>query len=105
MHTVKKIINGKELSIETGRFAKLSAGSVMVTYGETMVLVAANASAEPKPDIDFLPLTCEYREKLASSGKIPGGFFRREGRPTTTEILTSLPKGAVTSVVFTQMVG
>ncbi len=89
MHTVKKIINGKELSIETGRFAKLSAGSVMVTYGETMVLVAANASAEPKPDIDFLPLTCEYREKLASSGKIPGGFFRREGRPTTTEILTS----------------
>ncbi|MFN6113458.1 MAG: polyribonucleotide nucleotidyltransferase [Bacteroidota bacterium] len=89
MHTVKKIINGKELSIETGRFAKLSAGSVMVTYGETMVLVTANASAEPKPDIDFLPLTCEYREKLASSGKIPGGFFRREGRPTTTEILTS----------------
>lgn len=89
MHTVKKTINGKELSIETGRFAKLSAGSVMVRFGDTMVLVAANASAEPKPDIDFLPLTCEYREKQASSGKIPGGFFRREARPSTKEILSS----------------
>ncbi len=89
MHTVKKTINGKELSLETGRFAKLSAGSVMVRYGDTMVLVAANSATEPKPDLDFLPLTCEYREKQASSGKIPGGFFRREARPSNKEILAS----------------
>jgi polyribonucleotide nucleotidyltransferase len=89
MKSVKRTINGKDLIIETGRFAKLSAGAVMLTYGETMILVTANASAEPKPDIDFLPLTCEYREKLASSGKIPGGFFRREGRPTNKEVLSS----------------
>ncbi len=89
MHVVKRTINGKDLTIETGRFAKLSAGAVMVRYGDTMVLVTANAAAEPKPDIDFLPLTCEYREKQSSSGKIPGGFFRREARPTTKEILCS----------------
>lgn len=89
MHTVKKTINGKELSLETGRFAKLAAGSVMVRYGDTMVLVTAQSAADARPDIDFLPLTCEYREKHASSGKIPGGFFRREGRPTTKEILSS----------------
>lgn len=89
MHTVKRTINGKELSLETGRFAKLASGSVMVRYADTMVLVTAVASADAKPDIDFLPLTCEYREKHASSGKIPGGFFRREGRPTNKEILSS----------------
>jgi polyribonucleotide nucleotidyltransferase len=88
MHVVKTMVNGKEFSLETGRFAKLADGSVMVRYGDTMVLVTAQASAEPK-DLDFLPLTCEYREKLASSGKIPGGFFRREGRPTNKEILSS----------------
>lgn len=88
MHTVKRTINGKELSLEVGRFAKLASGSVMVRYADTMVLVTAVASAEPK-DLDFIPLTCEYREKHASSGKIPGGFFRREGRPTNKEILSS----------------
>lgn len=88
VHTVKRTINGKELSLEVGRFAKLASGSVMVRYADTMVLVTAVASAEPK-DLDFIPLTCEYREKHASSGKIPGGFFRREGRPTNKEILSS----------------
>ena len=88
MHTVSMTINGKELTLETGRYAKLAAGSVMVTYGDTMLLATAQSSANPK-DLDFLPLTCEYREKHASSGKIPGGFFRREGRPTTKEILSS----------------
>ena len=57
MHTVKKTINGKELSLETGRFAKLAAGSVMVRYGDTMVLVTAQSAADARPDIDFLPLT------------------------------------------------
>ncbi len=88
MHVVRKTINGKELSIETGRFAKLADAAVMVRYGDTMVLVTVCASAEPK-DLDFLPLTCEYREKHASAGKIPGGFFRREGKPTDKEILSS----------------
>ncbi|MBI2793767.1 MAG: polyribonucleotide nucleotidyltransferase [Ignavibacteria bacterium] len=89
MHTVKRTINGKELSIETGRFAKLADGAVMVRYGDSMVLVTAVAAQDARPDIDFMPLTCDYREKQASSGKIPGGFFRREGRPTTKEILSS----------------
>ncbi len=89
MHTVKLTINGKELSIETGRFAKLASGAVMVRCGDTMVLVTAQSAANARPNMDFLPLTCEYREKHASSGKIPGGFFRREGRPTTKEILCS----------------
>lgn len=89
MHTVKRTINGKELSLETGRFAKLADGAVMVRLGDSMVLVTVVASPEPKPDIDFMPLTCDYREKQASSGKIPGGFFRREGRPTNKEVLSS----------------
>jgi polyribonucleotide nucleotidyltransferase len=87
-HIVSRTINGKELSFEVGRFAKLADAAVMVRYADTMVLVTAVASQEPK-DLDFLPLTCEYREKHASSGKIPGSFFRREARPTTKETLAS----------------
>lgn len=89
MHTVKRIVNGKELSFETGRFAKLADAAVMVRFGDSMVLVTAVANQDPKVDIDFMPLTCDYREKQASSGKIPGGFFRREGKPTTKEVLSS----------------
>jgi polyribonucleotide nucleotidyltransferase len=81
------MIGGKELTIETGRMAKQAGGSVVVRYGDTMVLVAATASARPR-DLDFLPLTCEYQEKTSSAGKIPGGYFKREGRPTEVEILT-----------------
>lgn len=88
MHTITRNIQGKEITFETGRFAKLADASIMIRQGDTMVLVVATASAEPK-DLDFLPLTCEYREKQAAAGKIPGGFFRREGRPTTKEILSS----------------
>ncbi|MCU0331331.1 MAG: polyribonucleotide nucleotidyltransferase [Candidatus Kapabacteria bacterium] len=88
MKTVSRMINGKELSFEVGRFAKLADAAVMVRYADTMVLVTAQAAPEPK-DLDFLPLTCEYREKHASSGKIPGSFFRREARPTTKETLAS----------------
>jgi polyribonucleotide nucleotidyltransferase len=82
------MVGGKELTIETGRMAKQAGGSVVVRYGDTMVLVAATASARPR-DLDFLPLTCEYQEKTSSAGKIPGGYFKREGRPTEVEILTS----------------
>ena len=79
-------IGGKTLSIEVGRLARLSAGSAVVTLGETIVLSTADV-AEARPGIDFFPLTVEYREKTYAAGKIPGGFFKREGRPTTKETL------------------
>ena len=79
-------IGGKSLSIEVGKLATLSQGSCVVSLGETMVLAAVNA-AKPRPGIDFFPMTVEYREKTYSAGKIPGGFFKREARPTTKEVL------------------
>jgi polyribonucleotide nucleotidyltransferase len=79
-------IGGKTLSIEVGKLARLSAGSAVVTLGETIVLSTADV-AEARPGIDFFPLTVEYREKTYAAGKIPGGFFKREGRPTTKETL------------------
>ncbi|MGB9701799.1 MAG: polyribonucleotide nucleotidyltransferase [Candidatus Kapaibacteriota bacterium] len=80
---------GKEYSIETGRFAKFANGAVMVKCGDTMVLVTAVAANEEKPDVDFLPLSVEYREKYSAVGKIPGGFLKREGRPTDNEVLNA----------------
>ncbi len=80
---------GKELSIETGRMAKQADGSVVVRYGDSMVLVTACATANVRPGIDFLPLTCDYLEKTSSAGKIPGGYFKREGRLTEHEVLTA----------------
>ncbi len=82
------MVNGLELSIETGRMAKQAGGSVIVRHGDTMVLVTATASQKPK-DLDFLPLTCEYQEKISAAGRIPGNYFRREGRLSEHEILTS----------------
>ena len=80
---------GKELTIETGRMAKQADGSVVVRYGDTMVLVTAVASTSTRPGIDFMPLTCDYLEKTSAAGKIPGGYFKREGRMTEIEVLTS----------------
>lgn len=85
---VEKQIGRHTLSFETGQLAKQAAGAVMVQYGETVVLVAS-ASDNPRPGLDFFPLTCDYRERLAAAGKFPGGFLKREGRPTTKEILSS----------------
>ncbi|MDP4192536.1 MAG: polyribonucleotide nucleotidyltransferase, partial [Bacteroidota bacterium] len=82
-------IGGKILSIETGRYAKQANGAVMVRYGDTMVLVTAVAAEEAKEDQDFFPLSVEYREKSSAAGKIPGGFFKREGKPSEKEILSS----------------
>ena len=82
-------IGGKIFSIETGRYARQANGAVMVRYGDTMVLVTAVASEEVKDDQDFFPLQVEYREKTSAAGKIPGGFIKREGRPTEKEILSS----------------
>jgi len=89
VHTVSIELNGKTYSLETGRFAKYANGSVMVRCGDTMILVTVVASEIEKPDIDFLPLQVEYREKLSAAGKIPGGFMKREGKPSDHEILSS----------------
>src|SRR5215470_8616897 len=83
------MVGGRELTIETGRMAKQAGGSAVVRYGDTLVLVAATASSKPREGVDFLPLTCDYLEKTSAAGKIPGGYFKREGRPTEVEILTS----------------
>ena len=80
---------GRNLTIETGKMAGLANGSVLVKYGETTVLVNATASKEPKDGIDFFPLSVEYNERLYSVGKIPGGFTKREGKPSEKAILTS----------------
>ena len=82
------IVNGKPLVLETGRLAKQAHGAVLVTYGESVVLVTA-VSGDERPGIDFFPLTCDYVEKTFAAGKIPGGFFKREGRQRDEEILTS----------------
>ena len=83
------LVGGRELTIETGRMAKQAGGSAVIRYGDTMVLVAATASHRPREGVDFLPLTCDYLEKTSAAGKIPGGYFKREGRPTEVEVLTS----------------
>jgi polyribonucleotide nucleotidyltransferase len=86
---VSKIIGSSDLTIETGKLAKLADGSVTVRSGETIILVAAVSATSVKPGQDFFPLTVDYREKAAAAGKIPGGYFKREGRPSEKETLTA----------------
>ena len=81
-------VGSRTLSIETGKLAKQAHGSVIVRSGDTMVLVAASRAANPR-DVDFLPLTVDYREYAYAAGRIPGGFFKREGKPPEKEVLTS----------------
>src|ERR1700709_2782292 len=85
---VERQIGGRTLSIETGSWAKLAHGSVTVQYADTVVL-GAMVRANPREGIDFFPLQVDYRERRAAAGKFPGGFMKREGRPTTKEILTA----------------
>ncbi len=80
---------GRKLVLETGRMARQADGAVLATYGDTAVLCTATAARKARPDIDFFPLTVNYQEKTFAAGKIPGGFFKREGRPTEKEVLTS----------------
>ena len=80
---------GRKLTIETGKLAQLANGSVLVRYGDTVVMSTATASAEPREGIDFFPLSVDYEERLYSVGKIPGGFIKREGKPSEKAILTS----------------
>jgi polyribonucleotide nucleotidyltransferase len=82
-------LGGKDLTISTGKWAKLAGGSAVVQLGGTVVLVASSAAKSAKPGLDFVPLTCDYRERTYAAGKIPGGFFKREGRPTEKETLSS----------------
>jgi len=82
-------LGGRTLSIETGRIAQLADAAVLVRYGDTVVLVTACASAQPKQGIDFFPLSVDYEERLYAVGKIPGGFIKREGRPTEKAILSA----------------
>src|SRR5215218_9301414 len=77
------------LSLETGKLAKQAGGSVIVRFGDSVVLVTACRAASPREGIDFLPLTVDYREYTYASGRIPGGFFKREGKPAEKEVLTS----------------
>src|SRR6476619_2082220 len=81
------MVGGRPLTLETGRLAKQAHGSILVTYGETVVLVTAVANDE-RPGLDFFPLTCEFVEKTYAAGRIPGGFFKREARQREEEILT-----------------
>jgi len=89
MRRVEMPLGRGALSIETGRMAKQADGAVVVRLGDTVVLATACAQKDPRPGIDFLPLTVDYRENTYAAGKIPGGFFKREGRPNEKEILTS----------------
>ncbi len=89
MTNVEIEFKGKNLRLETGLFAKQADGSVIAKYGDTVVLATAVAKKEARENIDFFPLTIDYQEKAYAAGKIPGGFFKREGRPTEKEVLTS----------------
>jgi polyribonucleotide nucleotidyltransferase len=89
VHRVELQWAGRKLVIETGKIARQADGAVMVTYGETTVLCTAVAAKAPKPGVDFFPLTVNYQEKTFAAGKIPGGFFKREGRPSEKETLVS----------------
>ena len=104
MHRVQLEVAGRSLTFETGWLARQAGGAVTVRYGDTMVLVTATASEEPRQGIDFFPLTCDFEEKMYAAGKIPGGFFKREGRPGENAIQSArlmdrpirplFPKGA-----------
>ena len=89
MHTRELTIGQHRLSLETGKLAKQAGGAVRVRFGDSVVLVTACRAASPREGIDFLPLTVDYREYTYASGRIPGGFFKREGKPAEKEVLTS----------------
>src|SRR6202011_1817814 len=89
MHRVQLDWGGRNLTLETGRITRQADGAVLATYSETSVLAAVVAAKQPKEGIDFLPLTVDYQEKFYAAGRIPGGYFKREGRPTEKETLVS----------------
>src|SRR5256886_14772440 len=89
VHTFEVDLNGRKITLETGKMAKQANGAVVVRSGDSVVLVTACANEDPKPGAAFFPLTADYREYTYSTGKIPGGFIKREGRMSEKETLTS----------------
>src|SRR5476649_316659 len=89
IHSVEIDWGGRPLRLETGKIARQADGAVLATYGETVVLATVVAAKSPREGVDFLPLTVDYQEKTYAAGRIPGGYFKREGRPTEKETLTS----------------
>src|SRR5438045_4737328 len=89
VHTFEVDLNGRKITLETGKMAKQANGAVVVRSGDAVVLVSACANEEPKPGAAFFPLTVDYREYTYAAGKIPGGFIKREGRMSEKETLTS----------------
>src|SRR5260370_39874328 len=83
------LVGGKKITFETGKLAKQAHGSAVVRLGDNVVLATATANPDPREGIDFFPLTVDYREYTYAGGRIPGGFIKREGRPSEREILTS----------------
>src|ERR687891_1780484 len=88
-HSVEIDWGGRPLKLETGKMARQADGAVVATYGETVVLATVVAAKTPREGVDFLPLTVDYQEKTYAAGRIPGGYFKREGRPTEKETLVS----------------
>src|SRR5215472_4214055 len=89
IHRVQLDWGGRQLTLETGRLARQADGAVFASYGDTTVIATVVAAKQPKEGIDFLPLTCNYQEKYYAAGRIPGGYFKREGRPSEKEVLVS----------------
>src|SRR5258708_4579335 len=87
VHLFETVVGDRTLSIESGKLAGQANGAVTVRYGDTIVLATATSTREPRPDVDFFPLTVDYEERMYAAGKIPGGFFKREGRPSQDAIL------------------
>ena len=88
-NTFKTTIAGRDFVVETGEVAQLASGAALVRYGDTTVLATATASDKPRDGVDFFPLSVDYEEKMYAVGKIPGGFLKREGKPSEKAILTS----------------
>src|SRR6201981_1414710 len=89
IHSVEIDWGGRPLKLETGKIARQADGAVLATYGATVVLATVVAAKTPREGVDFLPLTVDYQEKTYAAGRIPGGYFKREGRPTEKETLVS----------------
>src|SRR5580700_2934777 len=114
IHKFEVDLDGRKLTIETGKLAKQAGGSVVVRWGDSVVLVSATSAAKPKPNQGFFPLTCDYREYTYAAGKIPGGYIKREGRMSEKETLTSrmidrpmrplFPEGYLTETQISAMV-
>jgi len=95
-----KLNDGKEITIETGKLARQADGSVVVKMGKTMLLATVVSAKDARDNVDFMPLSVDYKEKFASTGRFPGGFLKREGRPSDHEILVSRLVDRVLSTSF-----